>query len=512
MRRWAHELPEEVVRDRPVLAVGLVGGLMASNDVAGVRDRLADIDALLAGPRERLVVLDRAELARLPAAVQNFRAALALVDGDLEAAVAHADRALELAVPDDHLARGGSAGLAGLASWATGDVLGAHRSYGTCVAALTRAGHVADVLGCSLTLADLELALGRLGDAQRTLEHALALADRHGPGRPHAMRGTADMLVALSRVAWHRNDLTAATEHLRTAEELGEGAGLPQHPYRWRVALARLRAADGDLGTALELLDEAERVHVGDFSPPVHPVHATRARVLVASGDVDGALDWARRHGIGVADDLRHLHEYEHLTLARVLLAEGSPRARTDASGLLDRLVVAAAAGERQGSVLEIEVLRAVAHQPPVTTTPPAPRWSTPSTSPSRTAGSGSSSTPGRASPRPRGTWPAGTRRRAFLHAAGGRPSPPADRRPHHPAPPGPRRPAERARARRPPAPRLRPRRAGDRPRARRLPQHRADPHPAHLHQARRHQPPRGRHPGPPARAAPPPLTTPPRR
>ncbi len=363
MRRWAHELPEEVVRDRPVLAVGLVGGLMASNDVAGVRDRLADIDALLAGPRERLVVLDRAELARLPAAVQNFRAALALVDGDLEAAVAHADRALELAVPDDHLARGGSAGLGGLASWATGDVLGAHRSYGTCVAALTRAGHVADVLGCSLTLADLELALGRLGDAQRTLEHALALADRHGPGRPHAMRGTADMLVALSRVAWHRNDLTAATEYLRTAEELGEGAGLPQHPYRWRVALARLRAADGDLGTALELLDEAERVHVGDFSPPVHPVHATRARVLAASGDVDGALDWARRHGIGVADDLHHLHEYEHVTLARVLLTEGSPRARTDACGLLDRLVGAAAAGARQGSVLEIEVLRAVAHQ-----------------------------------------------------------------------------------------------------------------------------------------------------
>ncbi len=85
------------------------------------------------------------------------------------------------------------------------------------------------------------------------------------------MRGTADMLVALSRVAWHRDDPTAATEYLRRAEVLGEAAGLPQHPYRWRVALARLRAADGDLTTALELLDEAERVHVGDFSPPVHP-------------------------------------------------------------------------------------------------------------------------------------------------------------------------------------------------------------------------------------------------
>ena len=362
MRRWAHELPEEVVRDRPVLAVGLVGGLMASNDVAGVRGRLADLDALLAGPPERLVVRDPGELARLPAAVQNYRAALALVDGDLAGTVAHADRALELAVPDDDLVRGASAGLAGLAGWAAGDVHGAHAAYETSVAALTRAGHVADVLGCSLTLADLELTLGRLADARRTLEDALTLADRHGPARPHVLRGTADMLVALSRVAWHRDDLAASAEYLRRAEELGEGAGLPQHPYRWRVALARLRTAEGDLGSALELLEEAERVHVGDFSPPVHPVHATRARVLAASGDVDGALAWARRHGIGVADDLHYLREYEHVTLARVLLAEGSPGSRTDARSLLDRLLVAATAGERQGSVLEIEVLRALAH------------------------------------------------------------------------------------------------------------------------------------------------------
>ena len=48
--------------------------------------------------------------------------------------------------------------------------------------------------------------------------------------------------------------------------------------------MARLRsAAEGDYTTALELLDEAERVYVGDFSPHVHPIHATRARVLLAS-------------------------------------------------------------------------------------------------------------------------------------------------------------------------------------------------------------------------------------
>ena len=105
------------------------------------------------------------------------------------------------------------------------------------------------------------------------------------------------MHVGLSRVALERGDLAGAAEHLRRPTTLGESAGLPQNPYRWRVALALLRQAEGDTATAVGLLDEAERVYVGDFSPNVRPVAAVRARVLAASGDVAEALAWARRRG-----------------------------------------------------------------------------------------------------------------------------------------------------------------------------------------------------------------------
>ena len=130
------------------------------------------------------------------------------------------------------------------------------------------------------------------------------------------------MLVGLSRVAWYRNDLAAVTEYLRRSDELGEGASLAQNPYRWRVGMARLRAGEGDLSTALELLDEAERVYVGDYSPNVQPVHATRARVLAARGDIAEARAWARHHQVTTDDELSYLREYEHVTLARILLAE----------------------------------------------------------------------------------------------------------------------------------------------------------------------------------------------
>jgi LuxR family maltose regulon positive regulatory protein len=371
LRGWADDLPRDVVRNRPVLAAGLAGGLMASNDVGGVADRLAEVDRMLTRPAADLVFLDPEELARVPASIDTYRAGLALVAGDLTGAIAHADDATSKAADGDDLTRAAAAGLAGLAHWAAGDVAAAHRSYTECAAGLTRADHVADVLGCSLTLADMELELGRLRDAESTLERALELAERHRPsGTAAPLRGSADMLVGLSRAAWHRDDLEASADLLRRADELGETAGLPQHPYRWRVAWARLRAAARDYAGAVELLEEAERVYVGDFSPRVHPIHATRARVLLAAGDLAGASAWAADHRLAFDDDLSYLREYEHLTLARLLLARhraGGPTgdvrdALWQATALTDRLLDSALSGGRSGTVIEVEILRARAH------------------------------------------------------------------------------------------------------------------------------------------------------
>lgn len=365
IRRWADDLPEAVVANRPALAIGLVGGLMATNDVADVEDRLRDVEAMLARPESELVVIDRTEFDRAGAAIEMYRAALALVGGDPRTAVTRAARAIDDAPAGDDLTSAAAAGISGLASWTMGDVVAAHASYVAAAAGLARVGHVADVLGCSLTIADMELTLGRLGDAEATLLGALDLAERNPPGDGGVLRGTADMLVALSRVAWHRDDMATAADLLRRADDLGEGAGLPQNPYRWRVAMARVRAAERDWAGALALVDDAIGVYLGDYSPPVHPLHATRARLLAASGDLDAALAWACEHELTARDELSYLREYEHLTLARVLLAQhratGDEAALRDATALLDRLLEAADAGSRRGTVLEVDVLRALA-------------------------------------------------------------------------------------------------------------------------------------------------------
>ena len=92
------------------------------------------------------------------------------------------------------------------------------------------------------------------------------------------------MHVGLSALLPRARRPGCRTQHLLRSQELGEHTGLPQNPYRWRVAMARIREAEGDLDGALDLLDEAERLYVGDFSPNVRPVPAMRARVWIAQG------------------------------------------------------------------------------------------------------------------------------------------------------------------------------------------------------------------------------------
>ena len=70
---------------------------------------------------------------------------------------------------------------------------------------------------------------------------------------------------------------------------------------------------------------------------------------------------------MSVDDELSFLREFEHITLARVLIAEytrdHADRAIREALRLLERLQGAAEAGGRMGSVIEIGVLQALAHQ-----------------------------------------------------------------------------------------------------------------------------------------------------
>jgi LuxR family transcriptional regulator, maltose regulon positive regulatory protein len=372
---WLKALPDDVVHVRPVLSVDYAGALLQGGEFEGVEDRLRDAERWLdtiADVRERpetpsaeMVVMNEAEFRRLPGSIAMLRAGQALARGDVPETVTHARRVLDLVPEDDYFRRGAAAALLGLASWTSGDLEAAHRSYADGMASLHKAGYISDAVGGAMTSADIRIAQGRLREAMRTYEHALRLATEQGDP---AMRGTADMYVGMSELHREYDDLHAATKHLLRSKEQGEHTGFPQYPYRWRVAMARILEAQGDPDGALDLFEEAERLYVSDFHPNVRPIEALRARIWVAQGRLGEALGWAREQGLSAHDDLGYVREFEHITLARVLLARyksdrEEQRPIREAMALLERLLQAAEEGGRTGSAIEILVLQALAHE-----------------------------------------------------------------------------------------------------------------------------------------------------
>jgi LuxR family maltose regulon positive regulatory protein len=374
LRRWLEALPDDLIRARPVLSNGYAGSILVRGETEGVEARLQDAERWLdtaaqaptrtGSPASSMVVVDEDAFRKLPGSVAIHRAGLALLLGDVAGTIAHARRALDLVGEDDDLGRGAASALLGLAYWSRADLESASSLYAGAIPRFERIGHLSDAIGVALALADMRIAQGRLHDAMRTYERGLELATGQGS---LMLRGAADMHVGIGEILRERDDLAGAAQHLQEARELGEDNGLPQNPYRSRVAAARIRHAEGDPKAALELLAEAGRLYATDFSPDVRPVAALTARVWIAQGMLPEALGWARQSGVSAADDLSYVREFEHITLARLIVAEGA-RGRDDrrieeAIDLLDRLLVAAEDGGRIGSVIEILVVQALARR-----------------------------------------------------------------------------------------------------------------------------------------------------
>jgi LuxR family maltose regulon positive regulatory protein len=354
-QQWLEALPAEVIRRRPVLSNLFAATLLVHGKTEGVKEHLDDAERWLEPASEAPTYVDEEEFRDLPGAIAIHRAGLARLQGDVGATIAHATAARELMRDDNELGRGSAAALLGLAQWTNGDLQAADRGYVDAITHLERAGYLPDVLGCSIALADIRSGLGKLGDALRIYERGLKLAN--GPGAT-VMRGAADMHTGMADVLRERNELEQASHHLDVVTELGEDNGLPQNPYRWRLVAARIRQATGDIDGALALYDDADRRYFTDFSPRVRPPSALRARMLITQRRLADAARWARDEGVSADDELTYVREFEHATLARLLVAQNRPG---DALGLLARLLRAAQEGSRTGSVLDVLVAQSLA-------------------------------------------------------------------------------------------------------------------------------------------------------
>ena len=362
--RWARQLPDDLIRIHPVLCLGYAWALLNGGELEASEAWLRDAENWIAPTPEaaaQMVVVDEAEYRSLPASIAAARAYRALALGDIPGTIDQARRALALAAEDDHVRRIQAMALSGMAEYASGDLPAAEQSLLAFQATTRQRGDLSSALGITFILANIWLTQGRLREAISAYRQVLQLATQ-----PAALPiGTSDLYRGLSELLIEQGDLDQAAQHLATAQQVGEQAALTGWAHRLGVAQARLTAAQGDLGSALALLDEAERQYVRNPLPD-QPIAAMKARLWIRQGRLSQAAAWAREQGVTPDDDLSYLREFDHLTLTRLLIAryradrnEGSIR---EARHLLDRLRQAAEDGGRTGSVIEILILQALAY------------------------------------------------------------------------------------------------------------------------------------------------------
>jgi LuxR family maltose regulon positive regulatory protein len=361
---WVKKLPEDDVRVRPVLSTQMGLAFMDAGEPEASESRLRDAERCLNGLSDEMVTVDPAQLKPLPAMIAMARAYNAQVQGNLSATVKYAELALQL-IPEDDLFRRAQATITlEVTHWTRGDLESARSGLGDWMNSMQKLGNFVIVVASAFAMSDILVAQGRLREAVKTNLQAIQLASKHGKDAQHI---TAHHYLGLALLYHEMGEDANAAEHLQKARELGERTTLVDWPYRWQLAQARLKESGGELEAALVQLDEARRVYVKTLIPDTRPIEALKAKLYLKQGRLAKALDWTRARGLSVDDEISYLGEYEHLTLVRVLMAEYQSRqgrrSLLQAIGLLERLLKAAEAQRRIGSVIEILVAQALAHQ-----------------------------------------------------------------------------------------------------------------------------------------------------
>jgi LuxR family maltose regulon positive regulatory protein len=368
LRRWLDALPQSLVATRPRLLLAQADLALISGDtVAFERPFVAAERALAAAPE----VLDEpyepvggesiSLLANIPAAMALGRAHLAELSGDAVTTSEFTARAEALVEDDQQM---------------LGILVQAHQA----VAALLRGAVDEAAAGFETTFGMCQTA-GERVNASRALElgglaHRAAgrleqtVAFHHGGLDWLESAGTAPnpaagpSYVAIAEVAYERNLLDDSEAVLERADGLCRAlaeaiSGSPQPLANALAARAWLRQARGDAQGARESMGEAMAVAPGpDVTSLLNPVPARAARLQLAQGDIDGAVRWTESRRLDPNLPVSFACEPEQLVLARTLIAR---RRLDEAVALLDRLAAAAADQSRAGSLIETDILRALA-------------------------------------------------------------------------------------------------------------------------------------------------------
>ncbi len=360
---WFEILPNTIIHTRPMVIINYCWVLFEI-----FTDREADIRALVAVAEailpDRLAAeqdeAKKAELQTSIAETQLILANLARRDNDTSQALHLAQQALALLPKDSNLIRAGTT----LTIAATYDSLGqsakAKEIYLKGIALAHQFSNSYIILINVAKLIDVLAVQGQL-------QEALILVQKYWPLMENRLGPDAGMIyINAGQIFRELNDFEQAEHCLNKGVELCKPfEAMALMVVQGYLGLAWLKHAQGEAQQARLMLQKAEAYAAID--PMLYPavrMQAMQTRLLLAQGNLTAATHWLTQQGFEQEKSeeltLSYLHEIDHLTLVRVLIAQHKA---DRALFLLTRLQTAAQTGGRAGRLIEIHMLKALAHQ-----------------------------------------------------------------------------------------------------------------------------------------------------
>ncbi len=373
VHNWLNALPKELIRTRPLLCAVygncIILATFSPDALESAERWLRDAEkALAAQARDRHTPGEHDAAAGF---IATFRAYLARFRGDdPQAVVALSLQALEHFPKDDLRFRSALAFNLGMAYQELGDDEATTRAFDRAMRIGKASGDLFNVLAAARYQANAMRQRGRLHEAtaicRETLQSVGGPAGRRAESAPYA----GAVYIAWGRVLLEWNDLDEAKRVLTRGLQLAELTAAADFQVPGCVALAQLERAWGNVGRALDLLDQAEQAW------PAAKDHIAAHRVCIwlaeAKNDphyLTAAIRWAQEHQAEFTDE--RWYDPKQLALARLLIVQRQMQrpGQTPLSSwesllqFLDRQFAAAQGNGFVGWMIEVSTLQAMAMQ-----------------------------------------------------------------------------------------------------------------------------------------------------
>ena len=334
---WLKSLPAEVLDARPSLWVMYASVLLVSGQVSGVEPKLQAAEAVL----KCIGTDDKTD--DLIGHIAAIRAMLAAIQGQLEIIINQSRRALEYLHPGSVAVRTATTWKLGYAYELQGDRTAASRAYTETISTSQLSGNILMNIMGTLGLGNMQELENHLYPAADTYHQALQLLnDQSNP--PLACEAH----LGLARIFYQWNDLETARLHGEKIIQLLPLLPVMDRCIVYKVFIARLKLAQGELDEAVSILTKAgQSARQHNFMHRIPEIAAVQILALLNEGNLAEAA---------------HLAKINKLPLcqARVYLARGDA---TMALSVLKQVRQQVEAKGWEDERLKVIILQAIALQ-----------------------------------------------------------------------------------------------------------------------------------------------------